>query len=286
MKNINIIRVLTGLWLVLALAYANILQATANDNTWKTDRIDTAVLLTDVSTKESQIEEIEQCENLSNCTNLFKQWENLGVQEKIALAKKFVSLVTDLNGTNKNNDRYYYQDIPKFKLPNENLAMSLETLIDANYFAEVKLLLDQYELEIPKFEVRAPKISDTSVFIAKWYISLLIKENSATHIRSSTFYVNRLTLSGVYGGPISKMKGSTLRKEAGVLAISLGLLIPFYSYRHLKAKSLYNIRADYLQFLDQNGYESTANSLRRATTDQNALYEIYLKELLTVGWVG
>lgn len=204
-----------------------------------------------------EIGAFQQTNSIEECKRLFEQWDLINDDERIDLASNFVNLIIASNNSRSSNNGKF------FKIPNKNLMKSLGVLLDANHTEIVKTLLDQYKGTIPVYKVSKRKMSNQLVFMAEWYIKLLMKENSHSRVTNSVDLVNQLTLFGIFNSRFSHK--SILLGEAVNTVITFGLGLPYWAYRLPKGNKLAKIRDEYLQFLDENGYDSVASSLREST---------------------
>mmetsp|Transcript_37213 Transcript_37213/g.90392 ORF Transcript_37213/g.90392 Transcript_37213/m.90392 type:complete len:101 (-) Transcript_37213:331-633(-) len=75
---------------------------------------------------------------------------------------------------------------------------SLAVLLESSDFDLIMTLMDQYKVEIPEYKVSERKISDVMIFVATWYVGVLMKENSDRRISSSRYDVDQLTVRGLF----------------------------------------------------------------------------------------
>lgn len=244
-------------------------------------------VLNDPDSPQGEIGDIEKVsEVICNCEALFTDWKTLTVDEKTDLAKWLVGLVTTYNDLvpiqRARTDGYAYTQVKPIPIPNANVETALHELLETGeYRHEVRTLLDQYRQEVPRFSVKDRTITDASLFVAKWYLRLLMTENDPNRIQSSVPYVNQLTLHGIFDPGIGPV---TVLNKTVILVFTCGLILPVWVHRYLKSRKITTIRREYLRFLDRNGYRAEKQALRGAASVAKRAYANYLTTELCHGF--
>lgn len=206
------------------------------------------------------------CNSLASCKQEFKKWKRLSDQSKQNLAFTFINLII--------SDVYLGSN---YRIPDANLSKSLKILLEGDQIHLARTFLDQYRDMVPVYEVHRREMSNMTIFLAEWNIRLLMKENSPTAIAGSTDFVNQLTLFGIFNSPLRPI--SPLLGEITWGVFSLGVYIPYWAYRLPKGNRLAKIRAQYLRFLDENGYGNVARRLRESTVTAKVEYDTWIWQL-------
>ena len=161
---------------------------------------------------------------------------------------------------------------PSLKVPSQEVANSLEVLLENDQIGLVKDFLRPYQYLIPEFKVVRQDVSKEMTFVADWVVKLLKKENSKTHIEATTDYVNQLTLFGV-----TKPRADFLAFMQGfICVVSLGLAVPFMIKGIQEKRKLNTIRDDYMKFLDNNGHKNIGEKMEKAASKTRKGYGLHL----------